>query len=309
MTYHRQDSPVHSLPQTPRSVLETQLTHLAQLHVRYAQAETRYNEIMRRYHQKPKALWPQWSIFSTPTIITASIIIFIVAAYEARLLLSFPVSLASLVAGIFILETKALSQKLGKLAVANGVTLLLIDTVIALAPTQIVATIFRALLLLAIVVALLTLSVLVKTYTPIANYRISQENQRRFKSSMEAARNEIAPVAKELDQVRGAYAHGNYAELIPQKYNNIDSIHALLEIVRDHRASTMQEAVNCHVEDLHRQYMRHFADRQVALSQLQFEEQRRNTRSVRFANVMNVGMQAFQGARTRATIRDRFNKR
>lgn len=130
---------------------------------------------------------------------------------------------------------------------------------------------------------------------PYINRRIEQRNQDARDAAYRAAYSELVPIEQEISAVRWLYREGNYSLWFPEKYLDTTSVAGIWNIIHDYRASNIQEAINQYVQDLHNQFMRDTAQQQVV-------EQQRNTRAAQIASVMNIGMQAFQGAATRATI-------
>lgn len=294
-----------STPPNSRAILENQRSQLAQILISYSHTEARYNAIMGKYLEQPKAPWRAKKVLSLQTVVAGAIVVALLSIPFFKFLLPIAISVGLIVIGVYFLKNRALPHKLGLIGIVHGS---IFPLLIVLSPLLAHVFNFRFIYVPTMFASAFTLMLLHNAYVPVANNKIAQENNRKLTSARKLASGEIAPVATELDRIREAYAKGNFAELMPEKYNNIESVHALLDIVKDHRASTIQEAVNCYVEDMHREYMRKFADRQIAISELQLEEQKRTTRAVHFANVMNIGMQAFQGARTRAAIQDGTNR-
>lgn len=134
------------------------------------------------------------------------------------------------------------------------------------------------------------------------NQDIAVANDDARARAWQAASAELVPIEQELNSLQQAFADGNYASWYPERYLDPQSVAALWQIVHDRRARDITEAVNQHVQDQHNHHMRSSADQQAAMAQMQLQAQRNTERAVNIHGALNLGMQAFQGARTRQAI-------
>ncbi|MDQ4213187.1 hypothetical protein [Microbacterium capsulatum] len=136
---------------------------------------------------------------------------------------------------------------------------------------------------------------------PAMNARIEQSNQQAAVRIGELTAPEIHPIDRQLVQARREYSDG-YAGWFPEKYLSSADVAACWQIVHDHRASTVQEAVNRLLTDQHEQYLRDAASAQLV-------EQQRATRVAQMNGIINATMQGAMigairadGVATRAAI-------
>ncbi|MDP9904543.1 hypothetical protein [Arthrobacter bambusae] len=136
---------------------------------------------------------------------------------------------------------------------------------------------------------------------PEMNAQIEQYNQETSKKIVEMAGPEVTPIESQLQQARQEF-NSRYLGWFPEKYLSSVDVGECWQIVHDHRASTVQEAVNRYLTDQHEQYLRDAANAQLA-------EQQRATRVAQTNGIINAAMQAAtigaiqaQGAATRAAM-------
>lgn len=131
-----------------------------------------------------------------------------------------------------------------------------------------------------------------------------EEANRRIAGKVERlAASELAPVRQEMQKAREEFTH-RFQGWFPAKYLTSADVGACWRLVEDHRASSVQEAINVYETELHRQRLENFAAAQV------FEAQRA-ARVAALGNIINaVGHSATagairsEGAATRAAIAD-----
>lgn len=109
------------------------------------------------------------------------------------------------------------------------------------------------------------------------------QNQEISYTVSELAYPELLVIDQELTHASRTY-QSRFAGWFPEKYLAPADVYACLIIVRDHRASTVQEAVNRYMTDQHEEYLRDAA-------RAQLEEQQRSTRVAQFNGIMNAAMQ------------------
>lgn len=133
---------------------------------------------------------------------------------------------------------------------------------------------FAGFVLAGVIVALWNKRVLV------ANARIQDENQRRSVDVAAAMNPELDVVFSQMDQVRVGLRQ--YAEgWIPRDYFSDEVVGFCLTMARNHRASTLQEALNLYETEQHRMRMEN-------LAQAQLEQQRRTQQAVMLGNFINA---------------------
>lgn len=161
---------------------------------------------------------------------------------------------------------------------------------------------FRPLVLMFLIVTIIVR--LVARRRVAANREIELRNSTELEIATRNSEQEIQRVEAEVADIQRAFHAGNFQTLVPAKFMDYESVAALWEILDELRADTLKEAITHLVQDRHNAYMRSSADRQIALSQMQLDEQQRQTRNAQMYHMMDMGMQAFQGSRTRKTIRE-----
>lgn len=138
--------------------------------------------------------------------------------------------------------------------------------------------------------------------TGINNSRIPAINARRRKANEAITQQieqitapEIKPLDDQLDKARQEYFE-KYHGWFPERYLSSQDVGACWHIVHDHRATTIQDAVNRYLADLHELYMRTTAEKQLA-------EQQRATRVAIVNGIINASMQSAMISSMRAPVR------
>lgn len=150
--------------------------------------------------------------------------------------------------------------------------------------------------------------VLAGILTAVRNQRVPDMNARLQAANQEVGHRiahlvapEVAPIDAQLAVARQEFKDG-YAAWFPEKFLSSADVGAIWRIVHDHRASSVQEAVNRYLTDQHEQFVRDAASAQLA-------EQERATRVARTNGIISTAMQGAmigtmidQGNRTRAAM-------
>lgn len=279
--------------------LENSLSRLYQLLDRIEKAQANYDQVLMRYLKPEQELKKPFGKKRIRIGILAWVLVFVVsyALYSISkndLILAF----VGLIAGIilvaaflkFLKDQEILPRSL-VILMLSAAAALIVGSVTVLTGDESGGY-------------LLAIGLLVLVYVPFRMYdarlpyingRIQRRNQDAHDAAYQAASSELVPIEQEISAVQRLYRDGNYSLWFPEKYLDTASVSAIWNIVHDHRASNIQEAINQYVQDLHNQFMRDAAQQQIV-------EQQRNTRATQIASVMNIGMQAFQGAATREAI-------
>lgn len=136
---------------------------------------------------------------------------------------------------------------------------------------------------------------------PKVNAKREQANQATANQIAEETWPEIAPIEAQLDQSRQEYQQG-FRGWFPSKYLTSNDVGACWHIVHDHRASTVESAINAYETELHRQRLENLAASQLA-------EQQRATQAAKMGNMINavgfgasIGTMRAEGAATRAAL-------
>lgn len=124
---------------------------------------------------------------------------------------------------------------------------------------------------------------------PRRNAKREKANQKIAMQVEELAADELAPVRREMVKARAEFIK-RFEGWFPAKYLTSDDVGACWRLVEDHRASSVQEAINVYETELHRQRLENYAAAQV------FEAQRA-VRVAALGNIINaVGHSATRGA-------------
>ena len=104
---------------------------------------------------------------------------------------------------------------------------------------------------------------------------------------------EIATIDAEIQSASDSYSAYGYVGFFPERYLNSADVTRCWEFVRDHRAFSVQQAINLLEEELHRTRMENFQAAQLA-------EQERARRTAQVGNLIN----AFGHLQTHRNLRD-----
>ena len=133
------------------------------------------------------------------------------------------------------------------------------------------------------------------------NAQIQLYNHAMAEKIRELAGPEHAPIQAALQEARQEF-DDRFQGWFPERFLRSIDVGECWQIVYDHRASTVQEAVNRYLSDQHEQYLRDAASAQLA-------EQQRATRVAQMNGIINASMQAAtigavraEGAATRAAL-------
>lgn len=291
---------MHTDESAARADLEHSLAQLAHLTGRIQELHAQHDAVVQR-HTRPDR--PLRSALSRSSMLIISVAVavglFVLASSSIYLLLvpSLVAAAAMLVAGLYGLVRGGPMRRLAPFMLVTAVVLLVLLFFPVWIPMR------PWLLLLALGVAVFIGLKVRNVHTERFNRHIMEVNGAARIESRHAAEAELAPIQQEVHALQQAFHQGDYSAWFPEKYLDPHSVYALWEIVHDGRAWNIKEAVNQHVQDLHNQYMRSSADQQMAMAQMQLAQQEKTERAVHVASALNLGMQAFQGSRTRAAIK------
>ena len=278
-----------------RANLDNSLSRLYRLLDRIEKAQANYDQVLMRYLKPDQELKKPIGKKRIRIGIVAAVLVFVVDYVSKNNLI---LGLVSLITGIVLVPVfRKLSKDRGPLP-RSLVILMACDAGALLLGSVALFTGIDHNGYLLIIGWLLLAYIPFKVYDarlPYINGRIQQRNQDARDAAYQAASSELEPIEQEISAVQRLYRDGNYSLWFPEKYLDTASVSAIWSIVHDHRASNIQEAINQYVQDLHNQFMRDAAQQQIV-------EQQRNARATQIASVMNIGMQAFQGAATREAI-------
>lgn len=284
-----------------RMDLRDRLGRLYSLLERMKDANASYEAVMSRYLPQDKPLRKQWG--DKPALIYVVLfIVFILLvniSVELYLIAIMGAVLVSLVGGVTLLVRGGPAKRFAWLLFGAAAL-----TFICLVGRLVFFDGLMGLLVVASLTVMVVLAVRIRNvYVSVANERIVESNQSARDAALNRASSELAPIRQEVSDIQHSYNAEGYQEWFPKKYLTMESVSAMWHIVNDARADTIKDAVNLYIQDCHNQHMRQAADQQTAIAQMQLEEQRRTTRSVQTAAMLNLGMQAFQGSLTRSTLR------
>ncbi|MDO5751190.1 MAG: hypothetical protein Q4P78_08375 [Rothia sp. (in: high G+C Gram-positive bacteria)] len=114
---------------------------------------------------------------------------------------------------------------------------------------------------------------------------------------------EIATIEAELRSLNQQYVSEGMDQF-PPNYTDAQTISTLYNLVKNYRASTLQEAVNIYEEDLHRHRME-MSQLQILEGQQQMiEEEQRTRKAVMLTSLITNMNIAHQGSQIRNTLRD-----
>lgn len=121
----------------------------------------------------------------------------------------------------------------------------------------------------------------------VHNLAVPRRNAKRERANQVIAaqvEQDLAPLMKPIEAELAAAARAlrdAYSGWFPEAYLSSDDIGACWRIVHDHRASTMEDAINRYLTDQHEQYLRDAA-------RAQFESQERTARRAMVGNMINL---------------------
>jgi len=141
------------------------------------------------------------------------------------------------------------------------------------------------LILLPPVVAIVGAGVIKRHYNrrrlPAKNEMITRQNRATRERIEEMAAPDLAAIDQQISEVRDAYKTFGYAGFFPEHYLNSADVGRCWNFVRDHRAFSVQQAINLLEEELHRARMENFQAAQLA-------ENERTRRMVQVGNLINA---------------------
>lgn len=142
----------------------------------------------------------------------------------------------------------------------------------------------------------------------VRNGKMPSTNAKREQQNIQIAEQiaadtwpEIEPLLVQLDLSRQEFSNG-FAGWFPSKYLTATDVAECWHIVHDHRANTVQGAINVYETILHRQRLENLAAAQLA-------EQQRATRAAQMGSIItaagfgaSIATQRAEGAATRAAL-------
>ena len=128
---------------------------------------------------------------------------------------------------------------------------------------------------------------------PKKNAEIRKANDETRARITRDAAPELEQIEARIQSARGAYKSQGFPGFFPDRYLNSNDVGQCWRYVRDHRAVSVQQAINLLEEELHRARMENAQAAQLA-------EQQRTRRNVQVGNIIN----AIGHIQTQQTIRD-----
>lgn len=115
---------------------------------------------------------------------------------------------------------------------------------------------------------------------PGLNRRRDEINQARYMDLVEAVRPQTAPIEARMAELAATYQR-DVGSHYPPAYVHDEAVSFFIDAVRNHRASTLSEAVNLYETELHRRRLENIAHAQLV-------EQQRATQVARTNGVINA---------------------
>ena len=116
---------------------------------------------------------------------------------------------------------------------------------------------------------------------PGKNAKIRHANQATRARVEQEAAPEVAALDQRIQEISDSYSNFGYVGFFPDRYLNSVDVRRCWNFVRDHRAFSVQQAINLLEEELHRSRMENFQAAQLA-------EQERARRTAQVGNLMNA---------------------
>lgn len=116
---------------------------------------------------------------------------------------------------------------------------------------------------------------------PVKNDEITRENRATRERIEEMAAPDVTAIDRKIGEVSDAYNTFGYVGFFPERYLNSADVGRCWNFVRDHRAFSVQQAIDLLEEELHRARMENFQAAQLA-------ENERTRRMVQVGNLINA---------------------